>query len=217
MPKKTMKKNIILTMVCTLLINITPLSVAAATTNNQNDESVTEIEKTDISINKQDLKNIEEMSLEDKEALEYYLETGEFPESYALAPWLVTLSPYVAGPIIEWLTTFSLDQAYEYMTREPNGINQYQVDNTTKDVQILYSTKFNPASSYAWVGDRGTNNAYYVRLLQRALTSAGYSPGPVDGYWGPKTKAALMKFQSDYNLTVDGSCGPATWRRLAHK
>jgi peptidoglycan hydrolase-like protein with peptidoglycan-binding domain len=33
-----------------------------------------------------------------------------------------------------------------------------------------------------------------VRELQQALTKAGYDPGPIDGIFGPQTKAALRKY-----------------------
>jgi len=33
-----------------------------------------------------------------------------------------------------------------------------------------------------------------VRELQQALTDAGYDPGPIDGKFGPRTKAALRKY-----------------------
>ena len=33
-----------------------------------------------------------------------------------------------------------------------------------------------------------------VRELQEALTKAGYDPGPIDGIFGPRTKAALRKY-----------------------
>ena len=33
-----------------------------------------------------------------------------------------------------------------------------------------------------------------VRELQEALAQAGYDPGPVDGIFGPRTKAALRKY-----------------------
>jgi hypothetical protein len=33
-----------------------------------------------------------------------------------------------------------------------------------------------------------------VRELQEALTKAGYDPGPIDGKFGPRTKAALRKY-----------------------
>ncbi|MDY6937126.1 MAG: peptidoglycan-binding protein [Cyanobacteriota bacterium] len=37
----------------------------------------------------------------------------------------------------------------------------------------------------------------------------------VDGIFGPKTEAAVKKFQSDYGLVVDGIVGLRTWNRLA--
>ena len=33
-----------------------------------------------------------------------------------------------------------------------------------------------------------------IRLLQRELTEAGYDPGPVDGVYGPRTRAALQAY-----------------------
>jgi peptidoglycan hydrolase-like protein with peptidoglycan-binding domain len=36
--------------------------------------------------------------------------------------------------------------------------------------------------------------AAHVRELQQALASAGYDPGPIDGIFGPRTKAALRKY-----------------------
>ncbi|ADZ71340.1 glycoside hydrolase family protein [Polymorphum gilvum] len=46
---------------------------------------------------------------------------------------------------------------------------------------------------------------------QRLLASLGYRPGPVDGFDGPRTRAAVMRFQQDHPpLSVDGRIGPAT-------
>lgn len=45
---------------------------------------------------------------------------------------------------------------------------------------------------------------------QQALLLLGYNPGNPDGQFGPKTKAALKKFQSDNGLTPDGIWGPKT-------
>jgi hypothetical protein len=45
---------------------------------------------------------------------------------------------------------------------------------------------------------------------QHALVELGYDPGPIDGAFGPKTKAALKQFQSDHGLTPDGVWGPKT-------
>jgi len=55
-----------------------------------------------------------------------------------------------------------------------------------------------------------------VEYLQELLTIAGYSPGPVDGVFGPRTESALSQFQREYGgLTVDGKLGPNTREALA--
>jgi hypothetical protein len=53
-----------------------------------------------------------------------------------------------------------------------------------------------------------------VRTLQRHLRRLGYSPGPVDGRYGPRTRDAVGWFQLKHGLRVDGVAGPATQRRL---
>ena len=55
-----------------------------------------------------------------------------------------------------------------------------------------------------------------VRALQRGLRALGIHPGPVDGRFGPRTEAAVRRFQRAHALAVDGIVGPRTARRLAH-
>ncbi len=60
------------------------------------------------------------------------------------------------------------------------------------------------------VGSRGDK----VKEVQQALINAGYYPGAVDGIYGTQTKTAVMKFQKDCGLVVDGIVGPATLKYL---
>lgn len=62
---------------------------------------------------------------------------------------------------------------------------------------------------------KGSKHAH-VKVLQRLLIGSGYSVGSsgVDGSFGPATDTALRKYQKANGLTVDGSCGPATWAKL---
>ncbi len=53
-----------------------------------------------------------------------------------------------------------------------------------------------------------------VKGLQNALWSRGYDPGPIDGIFGSGTENAVMGFQSDNGLAVDGIAGPMTWGAL---
>ncbi|MCU0695563.1 MAG: peptidoglycan-binding protein [Myxococcaceae bacterium] len=56
------------------------------------------------------------------------------------------------------------------------------------------------------VGSRGQS----VLSLQQKLEEAGFSPGPLDGKFGPLTQRAVRAFQEARGLQVDGIAGPAT-------
>ena len=43
-----------------------------------------------------------------------------------------------------------------------------------------------------------------VRDIQSGLQRLGYNPGSADGRMGPKTSAAIRKYQQDNGMTVDG-------------
>jgi peptidoglycan hydrolase-like protein with peptidoglycan-binding domain len=49
---------------------------------------------------------------------------------------------------------------------------------------------------------------------QRLLADRGYSPGAIDGDFGPNSEAALKKFQSAKGLTADGVLGAQSGERL---
>jgi hypothetical protein len=53
-----------------------------------------------------------------------------------------------------------------------------------------------------------------VSTLQEKLSQLGYSVGPVDGILGPRTESAVLKFQLDKGLDVDGMVGNQTWQAL---
>jgi Flp pilus assembly protein TadD len=53
-----------------------------------------------------------------------------------------------------------------------------------------------------------------VRALQRELARTGYSPGPIDGRYGPLTERSVMRFQAAHGLQRDGIAGPRTFAAL---
>jgi peptidoglycan hydrolase-like protein with peptidoglycan-binding domain len=59
-------------------------------------------------------------------------------------------------------------------------------------------------------GDTGGN----VTKLQQMLAAAGFDPGGIDGDFGPKTQAAVKRFQSAHQLSADGVVGPKTLAAL---
>jgi len=59
-------------------------------------------------------------------------------------------------------------------------------------------------------GDSGED----VKQLQRDLKKLGYYNSSIDGLFGPKTRQAVMAFQADQGMAVDGVVGPYTYFAL---
>lgn len=59
-------------------------------------------------------------------------------------------------------------------------------------------------------GSRGSD----VAEVQARLSELGYMPGPIDGIFGVKTEAAVIRFQRDRGLTPDGIVGPLTYNAM---
>lgn len=60
------------------------------------------------------------------------------------------------------------------------------------------------------LGDSGSG----VACLQELLQKTGYFDGAITGYFGQKTCDAVIAFQRDYGLYVDGVAGPQTLEAL---
>jgi N-acetylmuramoyl-L-alanine amidase len=53
--------------------------------------------------------------------------------------------------------------------------------------------------------------------VQRALKKLGFFHGPVTGFYGPLTTAAVRRFQRSVGLTADGLWGPKSAAALQHR
>lgn len=53
-----------------------------------------------------------------------------------------------------------------------------------------------------------------VHNIQSGLASLGYDAGPADGRTGPKTQAAIRKFQADNQLPVTGQPSAELWANI---
>ena len=69
-----------------------------------------------------------------------------------------------------------------------------------------------PVAQGAGYGQPG--GSAQVRTVQRRLRTAEQRPGPADGVFGPRTEAAVLRFQADRGLAADGVVGQQTWRAL---
>jgi len=62
--------------------------------------------------------------------------------------------------------------------------------------------------------DKVTGSQTHVAAAQQALQKNGFNPGPIDGYMGPQTSAAVREFQQKEQLQVTGQLDPDTLGRL---
>ena len=75
--------------------------------------------------------------------------------------------------------------------------------------QTVYHAAPPPPPRYS----RGSNYSRLVHDVQRELVRLGYDPGPIDGQFGSGTSNAIIVYQEDNNLLVDGQ---ATQPLLKH-
>ncbi len=82
---------------------------------------------------------------------------------------------------------------------------------------MLWEVDDSPAQQLGGsVGQGGRNDAEDVELVQQLLADNGIDPGAIDGVCGPKTIAAIRKFQSGFLGHPDGRVDPdgRTFREL---
>ena len=104
--------------------------------------------------------------------------------------------------------TATLNKLYSGTANRAAG-NSARIENKNssgRDTSGIAST------GYETLENGSTGDA--VRRLQRRLKELGYYNGSSDGSFGDATEAAVMAFQLQNNLTVDGKAGPATQRAL---
>lgn len=53
-----------------------------------------------------------------------------------------------------------------------------------------------------------------VVSAQRLLLALGYDPGPIDGIFGPRTRAGVVEFEAAQGLPRTGALTPSTVRRM---
>lgn len=75
---------------------------------------------------------------------------------------------------------------------------------------VLHTSSAFAIGSILKFGSRGPE----VTHVQQLLIQKGYLNHEATGYYGPLTTQAVIKFQNDYNLVIDGIVGPQTYKTL---
>lgn len=87
---------------------------------------------------------------------------------------------------------------------------QYQLESYQQSYQSSSGASSRVSTRSSVIRVKGVT----AKAVQRALSDAGYDPGPIDGRIGKKTKAAIKEFQRRNNLKADGIVGERTWSLL---
>ena len=105
--------------------------------------------------------------------------------------------------------------------RTTEAIRAYQraaglpVDGVPTDALLDHLTFVEPAAAVSSASKRRTTGpSPFIREVQQALKLRGYDPGPVDGVSGHRTRAAVRRFQQDYNLSPTGEVDERVLRLL---
>ena len=86
--------------------------------------------------------------------------------------------------------------------------------NTNNLLAYYYGVLQGTANIYNdYIGYAGITSGVKVKALQCLLCDAGYTV-TFDGYFGPQTYNAIIKFQQNHGLSADGIVGPNTWKSM---
>ena len=95
-----------------------------------------------------------------------------------------------------------------------DAISRFQKNNQLKVIHFVDQqtwTKLKKFKDNGFVKDGQIN----IRLVQEHLTKTGFSPGKIDREMGLQTKEAIIIFQREYELKVDGKLGYDTLTKLS--
>jgi peptidoglycan hydrolase-like protein with peptidoglycan-binding domain len=156
-------------------------------------------------------------------------------QAWGIADGLIPGTRVAAGQLIGWVgdstnaENTSPHLHFELVDPEGTIVNAYDSLRAAETGNPVTITSSNPPTSPACVaigpdqasdllegtrllkvGARGED----VRQLQQALAAGGFDPGPADGVFGSRTRAAIRAFQASQGLVADGVIGINTRRAL---
>lgn len=138
------------------------------------------------------------------------LQRGDSGQEVTNLQNLLTNSGYYDGPVTGYfgeLTEEAVKRVQEAKGQSADGI---------ADARLLSSLQ--PASSKSDGGQLARGDSGQATLdLQNSLSAAGYYDGPVTGFFGSLTEAAVMEFQQAKGLTVNGIADQKTRAMLLNE
>jgi DNA repair exonuclease SbcCD ATPase subunit len=113
--------------------------------------------------------------------------------------------PSVSGKDLPTVKEETSDKLYSSLNTPTTSSKPSSSSSSSKN-----NPKVSKTTGLIGYGDSGSS----VSLLQDALNKLGYNAGKVDGIFGDKTYAALVKFQSAKGISADGILGDETRKKF---
>ena len=126
----------------------------------------------------------------------------------------------IMGLLITEIFTRLLTEAEKYLNDFVDELSVGKIIQGEKVIRIsLKGYTFNPSLKKNWLGDNYDlygNPKTLCKAVQKYMTNDLHiSCGTIDGMWGPKTKAGVIKMQKSLAVTADGICGEKTYLAIA--
>ena len=121
------------------------------------------------------------------------------------------------GPNLDSLRP-SAGAVADQVTYGGGGMPSFGGSLSSTDIQALagWVSQSAGGSQASAVAASGLSTTATARI-QRDLKKLGFFHGPVTGYYGPLTTAAVKRFQRSAGLKADGIWGPKSARALRHR
>lgn len=114
------------------------------------------------------------------------------------------------------LVALELDGHGGPLTRKALCMCLQKFHNITYSAGLAVDGSFGPATRKACRAVKKGRKDDLTRVCQGMLYCRGYDPNGFDGSCGSGCDSAIRRYQKDKKLSVDGSCGPATFYALFH-
>ena len=114
------------------------------------------------------------------------------------------------------LKVHSLEQENRTLQQE-NGENERtvaQLEDNIANLKVEQTAQIKPNLPAQFTKTNSRPLKRTNKNIQRALKTAGYDIGTVDGKIGPRTRSAIVAFQKTNGLNADGTVGVNTWAKL---
>jgi len=98
--------------------------------------------------------------------------------------------------------------------KNTESVHEGMIDREMAKAALASLSAIDTSSSQWRKTKRGSKKTQELEDLQVSLSLMGYKPGKADGWFGKKTARAVMKFQKDHGLKVDGDPGKNTINKM---